>query len=200
MQQFKGRSSKVAAFNIEDTALILIDHQEGVLSWVNSIDQNDLKTSATNLAKFAKSQGMPVVITSSMEFAPHNGEIVSELRDAIPEAYEARIKRNGIINAWSEPAFVAAVAATGKKNLVLAGVLTDVCAAPVAIDAAADGFNVKVVVNACGSRSKLDDEAALGRIAAAGIPLMTSGGILSELVKDWTTPAGRSLQRIFAGA
>ncbi len=189
----------MAVFKIEDTALVLIDHQDGVLSWVSSTDQNELKANALYLARFAKTQNIPIVLTSSMEFVPHNGAIVSELQDAIPEAYEARIQRKGIINAWSDPAFVAAVTATGKNNLILAGVLTDVCAAPVAIDAAADGFNVKVVVNACGSRSKLDDEAALGRIAAEGIPLMTSGGILSELVKDWTTPAGSALQRVFAG-
>ncbi len=117
----------------------------------------------------------------------------------MPDAYKARIKRNGVINAWSDPAFAEAVRATGKKNLVLAGVLTDVCGAPVALDAAAAGFNVKYVVNAAGSQSKLEDDTALGRLVAAGIPLTTTAWILSELVKDWSSPAGSALQQVWSG-
>lgn len=189
----------MAPFTLEDTALVLIDHQVGILSWISSIDPNELKRNAVFLAKFAKSQNMPVVLTSSLETQAHQGELVPELQDAVPEAYAARIQRQGIINAWGDPAFVAACHATGKRNVVLAGVATDVCAAPAAISAAQAGYNVKVVVDACGSRTKLADDAALQRLTAAGVMLMSSGAMLSELVKDWTSPAGRALQRLFQG-
>ncbi|HEX2680341.1 MAG TPA: isochorismatase family protein [Candidatus Acidoferrales bacterium] len=188
----------MTAFKIEDTALILIDHQVGVSSWISSIDPNEMKRNAAFLAKFAKSQGIPVVLTSSLE-SQYQGAILPELQEAVPDAYEDRVQRSGTINAWDDPAFVAACRATGRRNFVLAGITTDVCAAPAAIGAAADGFNVKVAVDACGSRSKLADEAAFGTLAAAGISLMSSSAILTELAKDWASPAGRALQRMFAG-
>ena len=186
-------------FKIEDTALILIDHQVGVSSWVASIDPGELKRNAALLARFAKSQGMPVVLTSSLE-THYQGAIVEELQEAVPDAYESRIQRSGAINAWDDPAFVAACHATGKSNFVLAGIMTDVCAAPAAISAAAEGYNVKVAVDACGSRSKLADDAAFGTLTAAGVSLMSTSAMLTELAKDWTSPAGSALQRMLAGA
>jgi nicotinamidase-related amidase len=78
------------------------------------------------LAKTAKILGLPVVLTSSQE-TNIQGLLLSEFKEILPEAYSARVQRAGIVNAWNDPNFSAAVDATGKKNLIMAGVTTSVC-------------------------------------------------------------------------
>ena len=111
--------------------------------------------------------------TSSLE-TEHQGAIVPELQDAVSEAHTARMQGEGIINAWDDPAFAAACHVTGKRNFALGGVATDVCAAPAAISAVTHGYNVKLVGDACGSRTMLADAAVLDGLMSAGVPLMST--------------------------
>ena len=81
---------------------------------------------AIMLAKAAKAYGMPVVLTTSQEDHPQ-GPTAPALQEALPEAYKNRVKRTGIVNAWADPNFSAAVRATGRKKLIMAAVTTDIC-------------------------------------------------------------------------
>lgn len=89
----------------------------------------------------------------------------------MPEAYGARIKRPGVVNAWAYPEFRDAVLATGRKNLIMAGVTTDVCLIFPAIDAALEGFNVQAVMDASGSPSDLSEEFSRQRMHDTGVVL-----------------------------
>jgi nicotinamidase-related amidase len=113
-------------FTPQDFALLLIDHQVGTMQLVKNIPYEVVKQNAIALAKTAKILNMPVVLTSSQE-TNVQGSLLPELKEILPEAFEVRVKRAGIVNAWNDPNFSAAVAATGKKNLIMAGVTTSVC-------------------------------------------------------------------------
>src|SRR5574338_529711 len=91
----------------------------------------------------------------------------------------------GQINAWDNPDFVQAVKATGKKQLLIAGVVTEVCVAFPALSAIEEGFEVFVVTDASGTFSEVTRHSAWDRMSAAGAQLMTRFGVACELHRDW---------------
>jgi len=181
----------VKLFNIEDTALILIDHQVGTNTWASTTPLELLQRNVIILAKFAKGTGMPVVLTSSQETNLNvQGPLMPELQQILPEAFLARIKRQGVVNAWDDPAFAAACRDTGRKNFVMAGVTTDVCMVAPAISAVEEGFVVKVVCDACGSTNQIAEEMSWRRMEVASVLLTSTNAMVAELVKNWASPAG----------
>jgi nicotinamidase-related amidase len=138
-------------------------------------------------AKIAKILDMPVVLTSSRE-DQFQGPLLPELADIVPDAFAARIKRTGIVNAWSDKNFLAAVEKTGRKNLVMAGVTTDICLVFPAIDAVRAGFKVQAVIDAGGSPFELSEEMARRRMQAEGVVMTATNTVVAELTADWSSP------------
>jgi nicotinamidase-related amidase len=103
------------------------------------------------------------------------------------------VRREGVVNAWADPAFKAAVEATGRGNLIMAGVTTDVCLVFPAIDAVAEGYQVQAVMDASGSPYVLSEDMSRQRMAAAGVTLTATNTIIAELAQDWSTPEGQQL-------
>jgi nicotinamidase-related amidase len=182
-------------FTPQDSALLLIDHQVGTMQLVKNIPYEVVKQNAIALAKTAKILNIPVVLTSSQE-TNVQGPLLPELQEILPKAFEARIQRAGIVNAWSDPNFSAAVAATGKKNLIMAGVTTSVCVVYPALSAIAAGYTVQAVMDACGSPSELAEEVSRRRMENAGTILTATDSIIAELAQDWSTPAGNQLIQV----
>jgi nicotinamidase-related amidase len=178
-------------FNIEDTAMILIDHQVGTNTWASTTPLELLQRNVIILAKFAKGTGMPTVLTSSQETNVNvQGPLMPALQEILPEEFSARIKRQGVVNAWDDENFANACRNTGKKNFVMAGVTTDVCMVAPAISALEEGFNVQVVCDACGSTNQIAEEMSWRRMERAGVGLTSTNAIVAELVKNWASPAG----------
>jgi nicotinamidase-related amidase len=176
----------------ENSALVLIDHQVGTLTFVHNIPCEASLRNAVMLAKAAKAYGMPVVLTTSQE--DHvQGPTAPALQQALPEAYKNRVKRTGIVNAWADPNFSAAVRATGRKKLIMAAVTTDICLIFPAISAVQEGFDVLAVLDASGSAFDVQEELACRRMATAGVVLTTTNTTIAELVQDWSTPQGSEL-------
>lgn len=186
---------KTTSFNPKDTALILIDHQVGTMQLIKNIDLKHVEKMTLALAKIAKIFNLPVVLTSSQENRVQ-GPLIPELIKLLPEAYEKRIQRAGIVNAWSDPAFKKAVETTGKKNLVMAGVTTDVCLIFPAIDAVNAGFNVQAVMDASGSPFKLSEKLSRKRMENAGVVLTTTNTLIAELTQNWNTPQGQEAMQL----
>ena len=183
---------KVERFTADNSALLLIDHQVGTMQLIKNIDRELAAKQAIALAKMAKILNMPVVITSSQEDHAQ-GPILPEIAKILPEAHAARIKRPGVVNAWAYPDFRKAVLATGRKNLIMAGVTTDVCLIFPAIDAALEGFAVQAVMDASGSPSALSEEFSRRRMHDAGVVLTATNTLMAEIAQDWSTPAGQQL-------
>ena len=176
----------------ENSALVLIDHQVGTLTFVHNMSSDESLRNAIMLAKAAKAYGMPVVLTTSLEDQVQ-GPTAPALQQALPEAYKNRVKRTGIVNAWADPNFSAAVRATGRKKLIMAAVTTDICLIFPAISAVQEGFDVLAVLDASGSAFDVQEEIARRRMATAGVVLTTTNTAIAELVQDWSTPQGSEL-------
>lgn len=182
-------------FQPEDTALLLIDHQIGTMQLIKNISLDVVKRHTLALAQTAKILNLPVVLTSSQE-ENMQGVLLPELQEIIPEAFAVRVKRAGIVNAWNDPNFKNAVAATGRKNLIMAGVTTSVCLVFPAIDAVQAGYNVQAVMDASGSPSDLAEEMSRRRMEKAGVVLTATDTIMAELAQDWSTPAGQQIIQV----
>src|SRR5262245_55301561 len=120
-----------------NVAVLLVDHQTGLTNLVHDFSPDDFKNNVLALADSAKYFKLPTVLTTSFETRP-NGPLVPELKDLFPDA--PYIARPGNINAWDNEDFVKAVQATGKKQLLIAGVVTEVCGAFPALSALEAGL------------------------------------------------------------
>ena len=166
----------------DNAAVLLVDHQTGLLSLVRDIDPDKFKNNVLALAAAAKYFNLPTILTTSFEDGP-NGPLVPELKAMFPDA--PYIARPGQINAWDNEDFVKAVKATGKKQLIIAGVVTEVCVAFPTLSALAEDFDVFVITDASGTFNQLTRDSALDRMSQAGAQLMTWFGASCELHRDW---------------
>ncbi|MGE8387493.1 MAG: isochorismatase family protein [Pseudomonas sp.] len=182
-------------FNADNAALLLIDHQVGTMGWAKSMPFDELKRNALMLAKAARILKLPVVLTSSME-EHAQGPLLSELEEILPAEFAGRIKRLGIVNAMDDEHFAAAVKATGRKKLIIAGVTNDVCTVYPALSLVRDGFEVQVVADAGASPTAMADDIALRRMDKAGVTLTTTNQLIAELAGSWATPEGGDLVQV----
>ena len=166
----------------DNAVVLLVDHQAGLLSLVRDIDPDKFKNNVLALADMATYFKLPTILTTSFESGP-NGPLVPELKAQFPDA--PYIARPGQINAWDNEDFVKAIKATGKKQLIIAGVVTEVCVAFPALSAIAEGFEVFVITDASGTFNEMTREAAWRRMTDAGAQLMTWFGAACELHRDW---------------
>lgn len=179
-------------FTRDNSAIVLIDHQVGTLEFVYTMSSDESLRNAVMLAKAARAYGMPVVLTTSQE--DHiQGPTAPALQQVLPEAYNNRVKRAGIVNAWADPNFSAAVRATGRKKLIMAAVTTDICLVFPAISAVQEGFDVLAVLDASGSSYEVQETLARQRMEHAAVVLTTTNTVIAELVQDWSTPQGSEL-------
>jgi nicotinamidase-related amidase len=166
----------------DQAAVLLVDHQTGLLSLVRDIDPDKFKNNVLALADLATYFELPTILTTSFESGP-NGPLVPELKKQFPDA--PYIARPGQINAWDNEDFVKAVKATGRKQLIIAGVVTEVCVAFPALSAIEAGFEVFVVTDASGTFNEITRQSAWDRMSASGAQLMTWFGLACELHRDW---------------
>ena len=185
----------VQIFSPENTAMLLIDHQVGTLGWVHSASLEEIKMNTIALARSADAVGIPLIITSSME-SQAQGPIFEELQKAAPTAYANRILRAGIVDAMRDANFAKAVKDTGRKNLIIAGITTDVCVVYPAMTAVEEGYNVQVVVDGSGSPTQIADNVALRRMENNGVTLTTTNQLIAGLAQDWSTANGQKLIQV----
>lgn len=171
-----------AKLDKNNAAVLLVDHQAGLLSLVRDFQPDQFKNNVLALGDLAKYFNLPTILTTSFEQGP-NGPLVQELKDQFPDA--PYIARPGQINAWDNEDFVKAVKASGKKQLIIAGVVTEVCVAFPALSALEEGYEVFVVTDASGTFNEITRDAAWDRMSKAGAQLMSWFGVACELHRDW---------------
>ena len=176
----------------ETSALVLIDHQVGTMQLIKTLDVDMVKRNTLALAKAAKILNLPVVLTSSQEDRIQQ-PLMPELAEILPEAYAARVRREGIVNAWEDPNFKAAIEKTGRKQLIMGGVTTDVCLIYPTISAVEAGYQVQAVLDISGSPFALSEETARKRMELAGVAFTATNTIIAELAQDWASPHGSEL-------
>lgn len=120
----------------DNCVVTLIDHQPQMLFGVTSIDRQTLINNVVGFSKAAKLFGVPVVL-STVETKSFSGYLWPQVQAQFPN--QQPIERSSM-NAWDDPNFVAAVKATSRRKIVLAGLWTQVCVAFPTVQAIADGF------------------------------------------------------------
>ena len=183
-------------FTADNAVMLLIDHQVGTMGWAKSLPFEELKRNALMLAKAAAILKMPTVLTSSME-EHAQGPLLSELQDILPKEFAARIKRVGIVNSMDDENFAAAVRASGRQNIIIAGVTNDVCTVYPALSLVLEGYSVQVVADAGASPTRFADDMALRRMEKNGVTLTSTNQLIAELAGNWATAGAGSLRRFF---
>jgi len=168
--------------NKDDAVVLLVDHQTGLISLVQDFTPNEFKNNVLALADVAKFFELPTILTTSFEQGP-NGPLVPELKEMFHDA--PYIARPGQINAWDNEDFVKAIKATGRKQLIIAGVVTDVCVAFPTLSALAEGFDVFVVTDSSGTFNTTVQQASWNRMSQAGAQMMNWFSVACELQRDW---------------
>ena len=186
---------KRPVIDADDAVMLLIDHQSGLFQTVGDMPMPVLRRHAAALARMATLAKLPVITTASVPQGP-NGPLIPEIHANAPHAQY--VGRKGEINAWDNPDFVAAVKATGRKTLIIAGTITSVCMAFPAISAIADGYKVFVVIDASGTYSKMAEEITLARVVQAGEVPMDTAAVASELQKTWNRDDAQQWAGIYA--
>ena len=166
----------------DKAVLLLVDHQTGLFSLVHDYSPAEIKNNVLALADIGKLFKLPTILTTSAEDGP-NGVIMPELKEKYPNA--PYIARPGQINAWDNEDFVAAVKKTGRKQLLIAGIVTDVCVAFPALSALEEGYQVFVVTDASGTFNSAVRDAALMRMVEAGAVPINWFAVACELQRDW---------------
>ena len=176
----KFRNGLASLLRPEDSVLVLIDHQPYQLANLNSHDPHIAVNNATALAKAAKVFNVPTILTSVV--SDRGGRIFPQITDVFPS--QEVIDRT-FINTWEDKKVVDVVKATGRKQLIMAGLWTEICVAMPAIQALGEGWDVTVITDASGAVTVEAHEVAIQRMIAAGANMMTWMALAAEWQRDW---------------
>ncbi len=165
-----------------NAACLLVDHQVGLFSLVQDFEPIEFKNNVLATAACAKFFNLPTILTTSLEAGP-NGPLLPEIRKMFPDA--PLIPRPGQINAFDNDKFVEEVKKTGKQQLLICGIVTDVCVAFCTLSALELGYDVFVVTDASGTFNPQSRDAAWQRMSAAGAQLLNWFAVACELHRDW---------------
>jgi nicotinamidase-related amidase len=164
----------------ENAALVLIDHQVGLMTGVRDISTGELKHNVVALAKAAKALKLPIVVTTTARDSMW-GPTFPELAEALPEI---PIIDRASVNAFDDARVSQAITATGRKKLIFAGVSLEICAAFPAITAVGKGLDAYVAVDASGTFSETKREVGLLRMLQAGVIASDYASLMVEILKD----------------
>lgn len=165
----------------DNCAVIFIDYQPQMFFGVASSDRQDLLNNLLILAKAAKIFRVPVVITA-LESTSFSGNVAPQLLDIFPD--HTPLERSSM-NAWDSAAMLDAVRGTGRRNLIIAALWSEVCLVMPALQALNDGYAVYAVIDASGGTSTIAHDAAIRRIEQAGAVSLTALQVLLEFQRDW---------------
>jgi nicotinamidase-related amidase len=168
----------------DNAALVLVDHQVGLLTGVRDYSIGELKHNVVALAKAAKVLKVPTIVTTTARDSMW-GPTFPELVEALPGI---RIIDRSSVNAWDDAKVAAAIEATGRRKLIFAGTSLQVCAAFPAITAVGKGFDAYVAVDASGTFSQTMREAGLLRMQQAGVIVSDYVSLICEILKDNARP------------
>ncbi|KAH8831759.1 Isochorismatase hydrolase [Flagelloscypha sp. PMI_526] len=178
---------KFTRLDKNNSALLIVDHQVGLFHLVKDMPAPVFRNNILAHASIGKAFDLPVVISSSAPVGP-NGPLPHEITDMYPDVKV--IQRAGEVNAMDNSEFRAAVAATGKKQVIIAGIMTDICTAFCALSLLEAGYEVFANHDASGTNSKEAADAANDRMRAAGIHVLSNTAIVADLMRDWRSDPG----------
>jgi nicotinamidase-related amidase len=170
----------------ENAALVLVDHQVGLMSGVRDYSIAELKHNVVALAKAAQALKLPIIATTTARdsmWGPTFPELVAALRGV-------DIIDRSTVNAFDDTRVARAIEATGRRKLIFAGISLEVCAAFPAITAVGKGLDAYVAVDACGTFNETKRQTGLLRMSQAGV-ILAAGPVYAALDMDWAGLVGQ---------
>lgn len=177
----------------ENCAVVLIDYQPEQYRTVTSSSAEEINLNVIALCKLAKAYDVPVIVSTVGVDMGVNTGTAAEIMAELPDVKE--IDRTGV-NAWEDEEFRRAVEATGRKNIVIAGLWTEVCLTFPTLDMQAEGYNTYPVADAVGGISRVAHDRAIERMQAAGAIPITAIQFGSELMRNWARPTSDKFRKV----
>jgi len=177
----RAKRSEKGLLTPDNCVVTLIDHQPQMLFGASNFDRQSIINNTVAFAKASRLFEVPVVLTT-VETQSFSGNLWPQVQAVFPK--QTPIERSSM-NAWDDQNFVAAIKATGKKKIVLAGLWTEVCVAFPSVQAIHDGYEIYVVEDCCGDVSQLAHDNAMKRVIQAGAKPVTSMSVMLEWQRDW---------------
>ena len=188
-------STNSGLFKYQESVLILVDYQPEMFQQVRSEpSENLIDLNVRLLIGAAKAFDMPIILSTVGVKMGVNHPTKKSIRSAIPEEV-TEIDRSSM-DAWEDEAFRKAVTSTGRKRLIFGALWTEICLAFPVLEAMNEGYDVTFVVDAVGGRSQLTHQIAIQRLAHAGAVPNTTLALVTELFRDWKSPAGEKAKEI----
>ncbi|KAJ7088979.1 Isochorismatase hydrolase [Mycena epipterygia] len=176
--------------NKNDSMLLVVDHQIGLFQLVRDFTAEEYRNNILAHAAAGKVFNLPTILTTSAETGP-NGPLPKEIIEMHPNA--PYIKRQDEVDAWDNADFRAAVKATGKSQVIMAGITTDVCTTFLALSLLQEGYTVFANADASGTFNPQVAANANARMRAAGVNVVSQFAVINDLMRDWRDTPG-SLQ------
>ena len=164
----------------EDSILVLIDHQPYQFANLHSHEPTMIVNNVVGLAKTAKVFNVPTILTTVIE--ERGGYLIKGLQDVFPE--QKPIDRT-FINTWEDANVTDIVRKSGRKQLILAALWTEICLAMPTIQALGEGYDVFIVTDASGGVSAEAHDMAVRRMVQAGAVPITWMAVMAEWQRDW---------------
>ncbi|NUA31275.1 hydrolase [Cupriavidus basilensis] len=175
-------NAKLEVLTPQNSQLIFIDHQPQMAFGVQSMDRQAMKNNAVGLAKAARIFNIPTTITT-VESESFSGYTYPELLDVFPG--QQTLERTSM-NSWDDQKVRDALAANGRKKIIVAGLWTEVCNTTFALSAMHDSdYEIYMVADASGGTSKEAHDYAMQRMVQAGVVPVTWQQVLLEWQRDW---------------
>ena len=168
----------------QNAALVLVDHQVGLMTGVRDYSTGELKHNVVALARAAKALKLPIVVTTTARDSMW-GPTIPELVEALPGI---EIIDRSSVNAFDDARVTRAIEATGRKKLIFAGISLEVCAAFPAMTAVGKGLDAYVAVDASGTFSETKRQVGLLRMLQAGVIVSDYTTLMVEILKDNARP------------
>lgn len=175
--------------NSENAALVLVDHQVGLMTGIRDYSIAELKHNVVGLAKAARALDLPIVTTTTSSETLW-GPAFAELQAALPGQ---RFIDRTTVNAWDDPRVEAAIRATGRDKLIFAGVSLEVCAAFPAMRAVREGFEAYVAVDASGTFNATKRQTGIARLTQSGVVIADASSLIVEILGDNASPKAQEV-------
>jgi nicotinamidase-related amidase len=180
----------------QNCAIAIIDYQEGQYATVGSTSREEIDLGVVTLAQLAAAYEIPTVVTTVAVGMGVHKPTVDEITRELPGITE--IDRTGV-NSWEDADFRAAIEATGRRKIVMAGLWTEVCLALPTLDMLLEGYEIYPVIDAVGGVSAVSHQTAIDRMIQAGAQPITSLAFGCELMRNWARPDADRYRTVING-
>ncbi|KAM3415558.1 Uncharacterized protein BST61_g9079 [Cercospora zeina] len=177
--------------NKSDALLLILDLQVGLYSLARDFDPSLYYQSMIAHAAIGEIfPDLPVVMTTSAQTGP-NGPLPKAILDMYPNrTLVPLVQRQGEVNAWDNEDFRDAIRATNRSQIIVGGIVTDVCTTFLALSLRAEGYSVWANAEASGTTTPLIRDVSNDRMAQAGVQIVSLFSIVCDLMRDWRNTPG----------